>query len=101
MTAAVLSTNISASDSLRDRRRRCRIGAADAAIRGQDAPIIAFNLAGMTRLDDNQFTFCASALYGDVDHRLDGTGALQGNSPGTVVGWFPGLSTFYSPSYRF
>jgi len=76
------------------------VGLANAgmAARAQDASVIAFNPAGMTRLSGNQMTTGVQALYGDVEYKLDGSGALQGSSPGNVVGWFPGLSAFYSHS---
>ncbi len=100
VTIAALSANVSASGLYLYEIGTEDVGlaAAGAAARGQDASTIAFNPAGMTRLDGNQLTFGAQALYGDVDYQLDGTGVLQGNSPGNVVGWFPGLSAFYSYS---
>lgn len=98
ITAAVLSANTSASGLYLYEIGTEDVGlaVAGAAARAQDASTIAFNPAGMARLDEDQLTIGAQALYGSVDYQLDGTGTLQGNSPGNVVGWFPGLSTFYS-----
>lgn len=74
------------------------LAAAGTAARAQDASTIASNPAGMTRLAGSQSTMGVQALYGDVPYRQDGTGSLSGSNPGNVVGWFPGLSSFYSHS---
>jgi long-chain fatty acid transport protein len=68
---------------------------AGSAARAQDASTVAGNPAGMTRLDGNQFTVGAQVLYGDLEYKLDNPN-LKG--PGNILGWLPGLSTFYSHS---
>jgi long-chain fatty acid transport protein len=72
--------------------------AAGTAARAKDASTIFANPAGMTRLEGNQFAVGAQLLYGDVEYELDGNGALGGNDPGNIIGWFPGGSAFYSHS---
>ncbi|MBF7993673.1 OmpP1/FadL family transporter [Rahnella laticis] len=68
------------------------LAGAGQAARAQDAATIVSNPAGMTRLKGNNLTMAGQALYGDVNYSLDN----GGKSPGNVVGWFPGASTFYS-----
>lgn len=68
---------------------------AGSAARAQDASTVATNPAGMTRLEGKQLVVGVQALYGDVEYDLDNPN-LKG--PGNVVGWLPGLSTFYSQS---
>ena len=72
--------------------------AAGTAARAEDASTLFANPAGMTRLAGDQMTLGAQVLYGDVEYKLDGQGALTGSGPGNVVGWFPGGSAFYSHS---
>ena len=72
--------------------------AAGTAARAEDASTLFANPAGMTRLAGDQMTLGAQVLYGDLEYKLDGQGALTGSSPGNVVGWFPGGSAFYSHS---
>lgn len=73
------------------------IGLANAgtAARAQDASIVFGNPAGMTKLDGNQLTLGAQALYGDLTYELNDR-SLEG--PGNVVGWVPAASSFYSHS---
>lgn len=72
--------------------------AAGTAARAEDASTIFGNPAGMTRLAGDQMTLAAQALYGDVEYKLDGQGALTGSDPGNIIGWLPGGSAFYSHS---
>ncbi|WP_211230971.1 OmpP1/FadL family transporter [Chitinilyticum aquatile] len=72
------------------------LAGAGQAARAQDAGTIAFNPAGMTRLEGNQVSLGLQALYGDVNYHLD---RPNGNNPDNpVIGWFPGASGFYSHS---
>jgi len=68
---------------------------AGSAARAQDASVIANNPAGMTRLQGNEFTFGAQAMYGKYDYDLDNSNF---NNAGNVIGWLPGGSAFYSHS---
>jgi long-chain fatty acid transport protein len=72
--------------------------AAGTAARAEDASTLFANPAGMTRLAGDQMTLGGQALYGNLDYKLDGQGALTGSDPGNVIGWFPGASAFYSHS---
>ena len=72
--------------------------AAGTAARAEDASTLFSNPAGMTRLAGDQVTLGAQALYGDVEYKLDGQGALTGSDPGNIIGWLPGGSAFYSHS---
>jgi long-chain fatty acid transport protein len=72
--------------------------AAGTAARAEDASTLFANPAGMTRLAGNQMTLGAQVLYGDVEYKLDGQGALDGKNPGNIIGWLPGGSAFYSHS---
>ncbi len=83
------------------------IGTADVGLasagytaRAQDASTVFTNPAGMTRLDGNQLTLGAQALYADVNFSIGaGTSAgLGSNAGGNPVGWFPGGGLFYSYS---
>ncbi|MGB3211421.1 MAG: outer membrane protein transport protein [Desulforhopalus sp.] len=71
------------------------LAGAGSAARAQDASTVATNPAGMTHLDGSQLVVGAQMLYGDLEYSLDDPN-LKG--PGNVVGWLPGLSTFYSHS---
>ena len=68
---------------------------AGSAARAQDAVTVVTNPAGMTRLKGKQLVIGTQALYGDLEYELDNS-SLKG--PGNVVGWLPGLATFYSQS---
>ncbi len=72
--------------------------AAGTAARAEDASTLFANPAGMTRLAGDQMTLGGQALYGNLDYRLDGQGALSGSDPGNALGWFPGASAFFSHS---
>jgi len=72
--------------------------AAGTAARAEDASTLFANPAGMTRLAGDQMTLGGQALYGNLDYKLDGQGALPGSDPGNVLGWFPGASAFFSHS---
>jgi long-chain fatty acid transport protein len=74
------------------------LAGAGSAARAQDATTIATNPAGMTMLDGDQLTIGLQGLYGDAKYQQDGRGVLSGNEAGNVVGWFPGMSAFYSHS---
>jgi long-chain fatty acid transport protein len=71
------------------------LAGAGSAARAQDASTVINNPAGMTRLQGDQFVVGAQILYGDVDYEMDNPNQTD---PGNIVGWFPGLSTFYSHS---
>ncbi|WP_428944162.1 OmpP1/FadL family transporter [Pantoea sp. FN060301] len=72
------------------------LAGAGQAARAQDASTLFTNPAGMTRLPDSMLTLGAQGLYGDAPYRLDDDARLSGDSPGNVIGWFPGGSAFYS-----
>ncbi|NHQ88421.1 fatty acid transporter [Iodobacter sp. HSC-16F04] len=74
------------------------LAGAGSAARAQDATTIATNPAGMTMLEGDQLTIGLQGLYGDAKYQQDGRGAFSGNEAGNVVGWFPGMSVFYSHS---
>lgn len=74
------------------------LAGAGSAARAQDAATIATNPAGMTMLEGDQLTLGMQGLYGNAKYQQDGRGALSGNEAGNVVGWFPGMSAFYSHS---
>ena len=59
---------------------------AGTAARAEDASTLFANPAGMTRLTGDQVTLGAQALYGDVEYKLDGQGALTGSDPGNIIG---------------
>ena len=71
------------------------LASAGTAARAQDASTVATNPAGMTRLNGKQLVVGVQALYGDVNYSMDNPN-LTG--PGNIVGWLPGLNTFYSQS---
>jgi long-chain fatty acid transport protein len=67
--------------------------------RAQDASTILTNVAGMTRLDGEQFLVGAQALYGSVQFSTSSASrGLGSDNGGNAVGWFPGASGFYSYS---
>jgi long-chain fatty acid transport protein len=68
---------------------------AGSAARAQDASVVANNPAGMTRLQGNEFTLGAQAMYGKFDYDLDNSNF---NNAGNVLGWLPQGSAFYSHS---
>jgi long-chain fatty acid transport protein len=73
--------------------------AAGTAARAEDASTVYANPAGMTRLDGDQVTVAAQALYGKLDYKLDDNRAeLNGKNPDNAIGWAPGASAFYSHS---
>lgn len=72
------------------------LAGAGQAARAQDASTLFTNPAGMTLLPDRMLTMGAQALYGDAPYHLDSDAQLSGNSPGNVIGWFPGGSAFYT-----
>jgi len=72
------------------------LAGAGQAARAQDASTLFTNPAGMTMLPDKMLTIGAQALYGDAPYHLDDDAQLSGNSPGNVIGWFPGGSAFYT-----
>lgn len=72
------------------------LAGAGQAARAQDASTLFTNPAGMTRLPERMLTLGAQGLYGDAPYQLDDDARLSGDSPGNVIGWFPGGSAFYS-----
>ncbi|UVV75041.1 OmpP1/FadL family transporter [Pantoea agglomerans] len=71
------------------------LAGAGQAARAQDASTLVTNPAGLTRLPDRMLTGGLQALYGDTPYTLDDNAALNGESPGNTIGWFPGASVFY------
>ncbi len=71
------------------------LAGAGMAARAQDAATVAANPAGMSRLNGNQITLGLQALYGEFAYQLD---APDQKGPGNIVGWLPGVSSYYSNS---
>ncbi|QLG88036.1 outer membrane protein transport protein [Chitinibacter bivalviorum] len=69
------------------------LAGAGMAARAQDPSVMMTNPAGLSMLKGDQITIGAQALYGDVQYRPQ-IGADADN----VIGWFPGMSAFYSHS---
>ena len=63
--------------------------AAGTAARAEDASTLFANPAGMTRLAGDQMTLGAQVLYGDVEYKLDGQGALTGSGPAMLSAGSP------------
>lgn len=103
-TFAVLATGTAQAGGL----LLYEIGTADVGLasagytaRAQDAATVFTNPAGMTRLEGNQLTLGAQALYGRANFGVDQSGsspALGTSGGGNAIGWFPGGGLFYSHS---
>ena len=72
------------------------LAGAGQAARAQDASTVFTNPAGMSLLDGKTMSLGGQMLYGNARYELSDDAALSGNSPGNVIGWFPGGSAFYS-----
>lgn len=72
------------------------LAGAGQAARAQDASTVLTNPAGMSLLPDRTMSLGGQMLYGNARYELNDNAALNGNSPGNVIGWFPGGSAFYS-----
>ncbi len=103
-TFAVLATGTAQAGGL----LLYEIGTADVGLasagytaRAQDAATVFTNPAGMTRLEGDQLTLGAQALYGRANFGVDQSGtspALGTSGGGNAIGWFPGGGLFYSHS---
>lgn len=72
------------------------LAGAGQAARAQDASTVLTNPAGMSLLSGKNMNLGGQMLYGNAKYQLSDDAALKGNSPGNVIGWFPGGSAFYS-----
>lgn len=72
------------------------LAGAGQAARAQDAATLFTNPAGMTVLPLPQLNLGAQVLYGDAPYKLSDNATVKGQSPGNVIGWFPGGSAFYT-----
>jgi long-chain fatty acid transport protein len=72
------------------------LAGAGQAARAQDASTLFTNPAGMTLLPGKAMSLGGQMLYGRAKYGLNDDALLNGNSPGNVIGWFPGASAFYS-----
>lgn len=77
-------------------------GTADAALanaglaaRAQDASTAYNNPAGMSLLEQSQWTFGLQALYGDLEFSTNGFTTPSGGDGGNAIGWMPGASFAY------
>ncbi|WP_373973851.1 outer membrane protein transport protein [Chitinibacter sp. SCUT-21] len=69
------------------------LASAGSAARAQDASVMAYNPAGLTQLQGDVLTLGVQALYGDTAYQPNRAPATD-----SVIGWFPGMSAFYSHS---
>ncbi len=67
------------------------LAGAGMAARAQDPSVMVANPAGLAMMKGDQLTLGAQALYGDVPYTVN-----NGNNADNVIGWFPGMSAFYS-----
>lgn len=74
------------------------LASAGQAARAQDASTVFTNPAGMSLLAGKTLSLGGQMLYGNANYKLNDDAALNGNSPGNVIGWFPGGSAFYNQS---
>ncbi len=73
------------------------LAAAGWAARAQDASTVLTNPAGMTRLAGDELLVGTQLLYADIGFET-GFATFGGDDGGNPVGFFPGLSTYYSHS---
>ena len=71
------------------------LASAGAGARAQDAGTIAWNPAGMTRIEGSEFLLGAQMLYGDAAFSQDENTTVSGGDGGNIMGWFPMASAFY------
>ena len=74
------------------------LAAAGWAARAQDAATVATNPAGMTMLENDELLLGTQVLYGNINFTSNGLTTSSGGNGDNALGWFPGLSLYYSHS---